>query len=308
MRKLVLLVAVMGVALYAAPATAQAFECGTTLDDFNRGNSTTLGSSWTEVVADPQISAQQFTNPNGTLGLATFGGIESNEACVDVSSSASLSYAAIVLKYLNTSNMIFVKLQDNNSPFTGFDTIYFYRGNSSNPFSPSQPISPVVPSARFHVKVEGNVVTADIDTNFDNQPEKVYTVTTAPTTGLGTTIGLGGFGGARLDNFSIPKAAVPPGSTKFSCAGTAATKVGTSAGDVINGTSGNDVIVAQGGTDLVRGRGGKDVICGGTGADKLVGGPGKDRLFGQAGKDQLVGGPKNDVCAGGPGKDTSIAC
>jgi Ca2+-binding RTX toxin-like protein len=305
-RGLVLIAAAAAIAAFWAP-TAQAFECGTTLDDFNRGNSTNLGSSWTEIVADPQISAAQFTNPGATLGLATYNGATASEACADVFPSLTgTSYAAIVLRYTSTTNAVYVKLQDNGAPFTGFDTIYFYNGNTTN-LVHTEALSPVITATRFHLSVVGSTVTAEIDTNFDNQPEKVIIQQNFPPSS-GTKIGLGAYGGGKIDNFSIPKTAVPPGNSALRCNGQAATRVGSDSGDIINGTNGADVIVSLGGGDIVRGRGGKDIICGGNGADKLVGGPGKDRLFGQKGKDQLVGGPKNDVCAGGPGKDTSVAC
>ena len=92
------------------------------------------------------------------------------------------------------------------------------------------------------------------------------------------------------------------------CAGRAATKVGTGGADVIVGTSGRDVIAARGGNDTVRGLGNKDIVCGGGGKDTIKGGAGNDRLKGGRGRDTLRGGTGDDRLLGGPGRDTERSC
>ena len=96
-----------------------------------------------------------------------------------------------------------------------------------------------------------------------------------------------------------------PKNQKKVCGGMMVTRLGTSAGETINGTPGNDVINALAGNDTVNGMGGNDIICSGRGADKLYGGDdddwlfgegGKDRLYGEAGFDHLFGGPATDRC------------
>jgi Ca2+-binding RTX toxin-like protein len=98
-----------------------------------------------------------------------------------------------------------------------------------------------------------------------------------------------------------------------SCGGEAATIVGGSERDEIDGTPGRDVIHARGGNDEVDGHGGKDLVCGGRGADDLAGdagrdnvrgGRGNDALDGNAGNDRLTGGRGFDDIDGGPGEDT----
>jgi Ca2+-binding RTX toxin-like protein len=98
-----------------------------------------------------------------------------------------------------------------------------------------------------------------------------------------------------------------------SCGGEAATMVGDSNRDEIDGTPGRDVIHARGGNDEVDGHGGNDLICGGRGADDLAGdggrddvrgGRGNDVLDGNAGNDRLTGGRGFDDIDGGPGDDT----
>ena len=87
------------------------------------------------------------------------------------------------------------------------------------------------------------------------------------------------------------------------CAGRAATHVGTGERDVLVGTSGDDVLVGLGGNDRIDGRGGHDTICGGDGRDVLVGGSGDDLLVGGRGRDRLVGRVGDDVLVGGAGND-----
>jgi len=92
------------------------------------------------------------------------------------------------------------------------------------------------------------------------------------------------------------------------CAGLAATLVGTPKDDDLVGTAGPDVIVGRGGQDLIDGGDGDDVICGDTGADNLLGGNGNDRLYGgdnglvpqfedvpSPGRDEVTPGPGDDL-------------
>jgi uncharacterized repeat protein (TIGR01451 family) len=101
------------------------------------------------------------------------------------------------------------------------------------------------------------------------------------------------------------------------CAGQAATIVGTSGPETLTGTSGRDVIKARGGSDLIRALQDKDLVCagggndtlkGGSGNDKLKGGSGRDLLKGGGGNDQLLGGPGRDRCHGGAGHDSERSC
>ena len=94
--------------------------------------------------------------------------------------------------------------------------------------------------------------------------------------------------------------------TGQTCAGKAATQVGTSGADTIVGTPAADVIAALGGNDKVSGLAANDTICGGPGKDTLKGGKGNDKLYGQKGKDTLKGGPGKDKLKGGAGKDKQI--
>lgn len=87
------------------------------------------------------------------------------------------------------------------------------------------------------------------------------------------------------------------------CAGRAATHVGTTGDDNIVGTRRADVIVALDGDDDVRGLHGNDLICLGRGDDTGVGGGGADAIRGGAGDDRLRGGDGADAITGGGGAD-----
>jgi uncharacterized repeat protein (TIGR01451 family) len=111
---------------------------------------------------------------------------------------------------------------------------------------------------------------------------------------------------------------LPTGPT---CQGAAATIVGNSADNVVNGTAGRDVILVGRGNDRVFAGGGSDVVCAGPGFDLVAGGPrgdsikgggngdrlrggaGKDALRGNGGRDRLRGGFGGDLLAGGLGID-----
>jgi len=71
------------------------------------------------------------------------------------------------------------------------------------------------------------------------------------------------------------------------CAGLAATIVGTAGDDHIDGTAGDDVIVALGGDDNILGKDGNDTICAGPGDDSIKGGAGDDLIIGGDGSDTV---------------------
>ncbi|WP_165354283.1 calcium-binding protein [Nocardioides glacieisoli] len=100
----------------------------------------------------------------------------------------------------------------------------------------------------------------------------------------------------------------PAHSAAATCAGVAATIVGTTGDDVLTGTPGDDVIAALDGNDVIDGGAGNDVVCADAGSDHLTGGDGNDRLYGgdnglvprtedvpEAYGDTLVPGPGDDL-------------
>lgn len=89
-------------------------------------------------------------------------------------------------------------------------------------------------------------------------------------------------------------------------------KVGTKAGERIDGSNqadellgkgGNDKLFGKGGKDLLKGQGGNDKAYGGGGDDEVYGGGGNDKLWGDAGDDELYGGGGKDKLYGDAGND-----
>lgn len=117
--------------------------------------------------------------------------------------------------------------------------------------------------------------------------------------------------------------AFAPASAQPTCAGLAATIVGTNARDDLVGTEGSDVVVMLNGDDHFWGGGGsgRDVVCGGPGVDhvegdlgaggRFHGGDGDDvfraahgQFFGDDGNDMFYSSSGAGTFAGGAGSDT----
>lgn len=206
MRRIALVVAVMSVAFASAPGVASAFNCGVSLDRFNRANSANLGPNWAQQANAIGIQGNAATNAAASPALATFNPRSTREACVDVANGTpgAVQYVAIVLRYASNTDNVFIKVQDNGPLDGAFDTAFYYYGNNGSMWSggrPSDALTPFV-QARIHVAVVGTNVRLDIDTDFDNKPEQSFTAGNLPTASLGSLIGLGNFGGAIMDNFS----------------------------------------------------------------------------------------------------------
>jgi hypothetical protein len=184
---------------------------GIILDNFNRSDSTDMGSNWTERAGDFSIQSNRASGP--AYSLMTFIGATSNSVTVDAFPTGTLSYVAIVLGYSDLSNNLFLKVQNQDS--TDFNFLAFYFGNNgANNAAWSQyyfgALSSSFASARMTATLSGDAVTVDFDTNFDGTPEQTYSRGSVPLGLLGSGIGLGGYGSATMDNFSIPGEQVIP--------------------------------------------------------------------------------------------------
>lgn len=199
---LVAAVAVLGL-LLAAPGASAAYTCGTTLDDFDRADSTDVGPKWTERAPDFGIAGGRATNATATPGLMTFNNFAATEVCVDVATSgAGTQYAGVALRYGSLTQNLFVKVQGGGPTF---GTAFFYVGNNGAPTpTPTSAVLAPFASGRLHVFVVGNRVTLDIDTNFDGTPEQSFGSDYPAGAGTGTAVALASYGGARLDNFRQP--------------------------------------------------------------------------------------------------------
>ncbi len=198
--------AAAGALLAAAPSVSAAYTCGTTLDDFDRADSTNVGSQWTERAPDFAIAGQRATNPGATPGLMTFNNFAATEVCVDVATNgaAVTNYAGVALRYGSLTQNLFVKVQRNGGG-TDFNTAYFYVGNNgAGTPTPSTVALTPFSSGRLHVFVVGNRVTLDVDTNFDGTPEQSFGSDYPAGAGTGTEVALVSYGGSRLDNFRQP--------------------------------------------------------------------------------------------------------
>jgi len=103
------------------------------------------------------------------------------------------------------------------------------------------------------------------------------------------------------------QAAAAPEDEPPRCRGEAATIVGTSGDDVLQGSEERDVIWAGPGDDVVYGARGSDLICGGPGADMILGGRGNDTINGGPGDgDRVYGGLGDDKLGGGPGDGDEV--
>jgi hypothetical protein len=200
-------------ALCTSAASAASFDCSVPLDNFNRANSTGLGSNWTVRTAEMNVSLNSATNPNSTEGLATWNSaVPTEQACVDVSQNGNtLQYAAIALGYANEENTAFVKVQTNSS--NGFDTAFIYYGNNGACQITGGCSFPITPfhSGRLHAVLVPSTgeITLEIDTNFDNVADQVITKKYNAPFSFGNAIGLGSYGGAYLDNFATAAAPTP---------------------------------------------------------------------------------------------------
>lgn len=201
MRKLVLIAALVAVAAAVAPGVASAFSCGVSLDNFNRADSVDLGSEWVVQANAIGVTGNAASNAAANPALATFNPRTGREACLDVSTGGTgTRYAAIVLRYADVSNNIFIKVQNNVGADNTFDTAFFYYGNNGTGLRPSAALTPFS-SARIHVSSKGTRAHLDVDTDFDNKPEQSFNVTGIDPSALGTLFGIAGFNGAILDNF-----------------------------------------------------------------------------------------------------------
>lgn len=199
-------------ALLAVTATVAHAQVTVLLDDFNRADSTILGTDWTEHAGDIQILSNRVSGTD--LSLMTFNNQAATAISADVfMNGSSLQYGALVVGFADITNNLFVKVQ-NNSSSTGFDTVFFYYGNNGNGFGAESTTFAVTPftSAHMSLSLVGTVATLGLDTNFDGNADHTFIRNDVPTSSLGTGVGLGFYGATAFDNFAL--VAVPePGVT-----------------------------------------------------------------------------------------------
>jgi hypothetical protein len=207
----VLVAAVLAWAAPAAQASPFVF-----IDEFDRPDGTDLGPYWTEQACDWRLEGGLARTQAGepSCAIALLNGYAWDEpsllAMVHAVGSPRPTYAALVARYLDDDNCLFVKVQDNNLD-GAFDVVVFYLGNNSlTPWSgmtdhagaPANYWQFVTPftQAYLGLTVAGDQVIVTLDRDFDGTPEDVIIRGGVPA-GLGQRVGMGGYNEAAIGDF-----------------------------------------------------------------------------------------------------------
>ncbi|NJD61073.1 MAG: hypothetical protein FIA98_16900 [Anaerolineae bacterium] len=178
------------------------------LDDFNRPNGS-LGASWSPVNGTISIASNRAQTTSGytTTALAVYSGIGVNNMEADISTQGTtVQYSALVLNYGAGVNNLFIKIQD-NSHDGRFDTGGCYLGNNGAGFGLGFfGLSSSFTSAHLSVKVSAaRVVTIKLSHIDGGTGTQTYVCSGAPAF-EGSSVGIGSYGGGRIDNLSTSPA------------------------------------------------------------------------------------------------------
>ena len=216
------------VACVAAVFSASAATAGTTggfffADGFDRPDSTDMGPYWVQQYSDWRVEGNVARSAPGDEGLKsalmTVDGYELAEPILEVTvrhdGTIRPTYVALVCLYLDNTNNIFVKVQDNDLDGL-YDTAWFYRGNNSqvpwggfvHNVDDWEDLSPYFTEARIGTYIVMDEVVLGIDRDFDGVFESLYARGGVPLAELGLGVGLGGYNDAQADNFlAVPEPA-----------------------------------------------------------------------------------------------------
>ena len=213
MRLRSVLIGDLGLALFLTVLITAAFSISALAitDEFDRPDGTDMSAMWTEQSGDWRLEGERaHSSSNAAYDLAIF--IEPSSspvlsADVHYTGASRLTYTALVSKYANPSDCVFVKVQDNNSDGE-YDAAYFYYGNGGSAWAnmtggSSLQILDPFSDARIKTWHEGDVVTLEIDHNFDGTPEETFWRGNIPLAALGDGVGLGGYSHGVIDNFTV---------------------------------------------------------------------------------------------------------
>lgn len=182
-------------------------------DDFNRANSGDLGSGWTNWAGAIGIDANRASSL-ANLSLSTLNGVDdaydtSSMSAYVESAGTGLFYVAMVAGFADSSNNVFVKVQDNDFDSL-MDRVFFYYGNNGGSWG----------STTYYYDLATPTRTCDMTLSFDNAGDRaVLTIDNHTsgstevfygdnllafgTGGLGTGFGMGTFGQCYADDFSV---------------------------------------------------------------------------------------------------------
>jgi hypothetical protein len=154
------------------------------------------------IVGDSIVRSVGNTGPS----LMTVSGFDTSAPQLTLDASypsftPDVAYAALIGRYADANNSVYVKVQntlsppDRPDPRPAFDGLFFYYGTDGGGWAGMtggaafQPIAPFR-DGRLGLTVVGSDVTATIDTNFDGTPELTYTRGGLPWANLGTQVGM----------------------------------------------------------------------------------------------------------------------
>ncbi len=181
-------------------------------DDFNRADNPSMGADWTEQNGDIEILG------NRGHGLATFSlmshngvndAYDTSTMSVKFDMAGTLAYVALVAGYADISNNVFVKIQDNN--FDGlYDRVFFYYGNSAGPWSGNTgyyfdlATATKTGTVSMYFTAAGDVCNLDVANDTSGATESFSCGGLLGSAGgLGTGFGLGTYGDAYFDDFTV---------------------------------------------------------------------------------------------------------
>ncbi len=222
------------------PGSGSSSRATSAFDDFNRANSTNMGADWTEQTGDIEILSNMGHGVQN-LSMMTHNGVNDNYASSNMSSrfdhGGGLVYVAMVAGYSGLYDNVFVKVQDNNSD-GWYDRVFFYYGNNGGSWSGY--------TGSYYYDLATPTVSGTMTLSFDNAgDDAVLTIDNdasgasevfvcgglaASAGGLGTGFGVGTYGPAYFDDFTVNGGAgfrlsatgQPGGSMTFDCAGATA--------------------------------------------------------------------------------------
>ena len=193
---------VLGAALALTAGAASA--APVLIDDFDDG----LYSGWTTQAGTADESGGTLGGSN--MSLFTRDGLTGSSFTIEAMDAGGVSYAAIVLNYASTADNLFVKIQDNGGA-DGFDTVFVYsRNNSGSAASPYRyDLGTDLMNATLGVtdNGDGTIDIAVLEASF-----AISVTTLTNPVGSGAGVGLGFYGGGRIDAFyagTIDAVAVP---------------------------------------------------------------------------------------------------
>jgi hypothetical protein len=208
MKKYMITFLVFGLVVMGSAVPVLAFT-----DNFNRGDSSDLGSNWTNQSGSIGIVNNQAATTNAGSYYATVNGFSGSYLSTKVSVDAidinvGLAYVAAMFGIQNSSESIFVKVQDQGTQGL-FENYAFYYGNNGGGFFGNLN-SPFQAGRITAYATDADTIRLDIDSNFDGIVEQFYTNSGWSSKTLGTGIGLGMYGTVRADNYSTEGGAPVP--------------------------------------------------------------------------------------------------